>query len=127
MKWAAAICRKSCLGCVGLSPAPRAQSCGCDLDPGACAPGFTLTVRFADSGKPAPQAKRTFCAKLPGESKKIMRIIAVQTGLEPDSNLGGCITDREFLTRLADRGVEIHLLTEHGAPVVKHQNLFAHY
>lgn len=56
-----------------------------------------------------------------------MRIIAVQTGLEPDSNLGGCITDREFLTRLADRGVEIHLLTEHGSPVVKHQNLFVHY
>ena len=56
-----------------------------------------------------------------------MQIIAVQTGLEPDSNLGGCITDREFLTKLADRGVEIHLLTEDGSPVVQHRNFFVHY
>jgi glycosyltransferase involved in cell wall biosynthesis len=56
-----------------------------------------------------------------------MRIIAVQTGLEPDSVLGGCITDREFLTRLADRGVEIHLLIENGEPVITHQNVFVHY
>jgi glycosyltransferase involved in cell wall biosynthesis len=56
-----------------------------------------------------------------------MRIIAVQTGLEPDTVLGGCITDREFLTRLADRGAEVHVLVEDGSPVVDHPNLFAHY
>jgi glycosyltransferase involved in cell wall biosynthesis len=56
-----------------------------------------------------------------------MRIIAVQTGLEPDSVLGGCITDREFLTRLADRRVEVHLLVENDRPVIDHQNIFVHY
>jgi glycosyltransferase involved in cell wall biosynthesis len=55
-----------------------------------------------------------------------MRIIAVQTGLSPLSVLGGTITDREFLTRLADRGVEVHLLTEAGEPVVEHERFVVH-
>lgn len=56
-----------------------------------------------------------------------MRIIAVQTGLSPDSVLGGTITDREFLTRLADRGVEVHVLAEQGWEIVDHANLVPHY
>jgi len=49
-----------------------------------------------------------------------MRIVAVQTGLSPKSVLGGTITDREFLTRIADRGVDVHVLAEHGEPIVEH-------
>jgi glycosyltransferase involved in cell wall biosynthesis len=56
-----------------------------------------------------------------------MRIVAVQTGLEADSVLGGEITDREFLLRLADRGVEIHVLATAGHPTVVHPNLVPHY
>jgi glycosyltransferase involved in cell wall biosynthesis len=56
-----------------------------------------------------------------------MRIVAVQTGLSPDSVLGGSITDREFLTRLANRGVEIHVLAEVKYPIVKHPNFVPHY
>lgn len=55
-----------------------------------------------------------------------MRIVAVQTGLSPLSVLGGTITDREFLTRLADRGVEVHVLTEAGEPVIEHENFVIH-
>jgi len=55
-----------------------------------------------------------------------MRIVAVQTGLSPKSVLGGTITDREFLTRIADRGVDVHLLVEHGEPVVEHPNFTPH-
>lgn len=55
-----------------------------------------------------------------------MRIVAVQTGLSPKSTLGGTITDREFLTRIADRGVEVHLLVEDGEPVVEHPNFTPH-
>ena len=36
------------------------------------------------------------------------------------------MTDREFLTRLADRGVEVHVLAEAGEPVIEHPNLFPH-
>jgi glycosyltransferase involved in cell wall biosynthesis len=56
-----------------------------------------------------------------------MKIVAVQTGLEPDSVLGGNITDREFLTRLADRGVEIHVLAEEGFPILEHPGLAPHH
>lgn len=57
-----------------------------------------------------------------------MRIVAVQTGLSPNSVLGGTITDREFLTRLADRGVEIHVLTQQeGEPVLAHKNFVHHF
>ena len=56
-----------------------------------------------------------------------MRIVAVQTGLEADSVLGGEITDREFLLRLADRGVEVHVLASAGHPTVAHRNVVAHY
>jgi glycosyltransferase involved in cell wall biosynthesis len=56
-----------------------------------------------------------------------MRLVAVQTGLNPHSVLGGTITDREFLTRLADRGVEVHVLAEAGEPIVAHGNLTHHY
>jgi glycosyltransferase involved in cell wall biosynthesis len=56
-----------------------------------------------------------------------VRVIAVQTGLEPDSVLGGNITDREFLTRLADRGVEIHVLAEEGFPILEHPGLAPHH
>ena len=38
-----------------------------------------------------------------------MRIVAVQTGLSPSSVLGGTITDREFLTRVADRGASVRV------------------
>ena len=55
-----------------------------------------------------------------------MRIVAVQTGLSPKSVLGGTITDREFLTRIADRGVDVHLLVEDGEPVVEHPNFTPH-
>ncbi|HEX6816153.1 MAG TPA: glycosyltransferase family 4 protein [Gemmatimonadaceae bacterium] len=55
-----------------------------------------------------------------------MRIVAVQTGLSPKSVLGGTITDREFLTRIADRGVDVHLLVEHGEPIVEHPNFTPH-
>jgi phosphatidyl-myo-inositol dimannoside synthase len=55
-----------------------------------------------------------------------MRVVAVQTGLSPLSVLGGTITDREFLTRLADRGVEVHVLVEAGEPIVEHHNLIPH-
>ena len=56
-----------------------------------------------------------------------MRLIAVQTGLSPHSVLGGTITDREVLTRLADRGVEVHVLAEAGEPIIEHENLVPHY
>jgi glycosyltransferase involved in cell wall biosynthesis len=56
-----------------------------------------------------------------------MRIVAVQTGLSPLSVLGGTITDREFLTRLADRGVEVHVLAQAGEPIVEHPNFIPHY
>jgi spore coat protein SA len=56
-----------------------------------------------------------------------VRLIAVQTGLEPDSVLGGNITDREFLTRLADRGVEVHVLAEEGFPILSHPGLIPHH
>jgi glycosyltransferase involved in cell wall biosynthesis len=56
-----------------------------------------------------------------------MRILAVQTGLSPKSVLGGTITDRGFLTRLADRGVEVHVLAEAGEPIVEHSNFTHHY
>ncbi|TMC55078.1 MAG: glycosyltransferase family 4 protein [Chloroflexi bacterium] len=56
-----------------------------------------------------------------------MRIVAVQTGLEADSVLGGEITDREFLTRLADRGVQLHVLATEGHEIVQHRNLVPHY
>lgn len=56
-----------------------------------------------------------------------MRIVAVQTGLSPNSVLGGTITDREFLTRLAERGVEIHVLARAGEPIIEHPNLIPHY
>ena len=55
-----------------------------------------------------------------------MRIVAVQTGLSPKSVLGGTITDREFLTRIADRGVDVHVLAEHGEPIVDHPNFTPH-
>lgn len=56
-----------------------------------------------------------------------MRIVAVQTGLSPNSVLGGTITDREFLTRLADRGAEVHILVEgDGQPVVEHPGFVVH-
>lgn len=56
-----------------------------------------------------------------------MRIVAVQTGLSPNSVLGGTITDREFLTRVADRGVEVHILVEDdGQPVIAHPNFVVH-
>lgn len=56
-----------------------------------------------------------------------MRLVAVQTGLSPKSVLGGTITDREFLTRLADRGAEVHILVEDdGQPVVAHSNFTVH-
>ena len=42
-----------------LSPILWARTSIFILGPGACAPGFMLTVRFADSLKPAPEAKRT--------------------------------------------------------------------
>jgi len=57
----------------------------------------------------------------------MMRLVAVQTGLSPLSVLGGTITDREFLTRLADRGVEVHVLAGGGEPVVTHKNLIPHH
>ncbi|MBX6332130.1 MAG: glycosyltransferase family 4 protein [Gemmatimonadaceae bacterium] len=56
-----------------------------------------------------------------------MRIVAVQTGLNPKSVLGGTITDREFLTRLADRGAEVHVVAEAGEPVVEHRNFVVHH
>ena len=56
-----------------------------------------------------------------------MRIVAVQTGLQADSVLGGEITDREFLTRLADRGIEIHVLAAEDREIVRHANLVPHY
>lgn len=56
-----------------------------------------------------------------------MRLVAVQTGLSPLSVLGGTITDREFLTRLADRGIEVHVLAEAGEPIVAHRNLIPHH
>jgi glycosyltransferase involved in cell wall biosynthesis len=56
-----------------------------------------------------------------------MRIVAVQTGLSPLSVLGGTVTDREFLTRLADRGVEVHIMAEAGEPVVGHPNFVHHF
>jgi glycosyltransferase involved in cell wall biosynthesis len=56
-----------------------------------------------------------------------MRIIAVQTGLSPHSVLGGTITDREVLTRLAARGVEVHVLSEEGEPVVEHPGFVNHF
>jgi glycosyltransferase involved in cell wall biosynthesis len=56
-----------------------------------------------------------------------VRIVAVQTGLSPYSVLGGTITDREFLGRLADRGVEVHILAEAGEPIVEHQGFVHHY
>jgi glycosyltransferase involved in cell wall biosynthesis len=58
-----------------------------------------------------------------------MRIVAVQTGLEADSVLGGEITDREFLLRLADCGAEIHVLTalRPGHPVLEHKSVTPHY
>jgi glycosyltransferase involved in cell wall biosynthesis len=56
-----------------------------------------------------------------------MRLVAVQTGLSPLSVLGGNITHREFLTRLADRGVEVHVLAEEGEPIIEHKNLVPHY
>lgn len=55
-----------------------------------------------------------------------MRMVAVQTGLSPQSVLGGTITDREFLTRVADRGVDVHVLVEDGEPVVAHPNFTVH-
>ncbi|MGH7647497.1 MAG: glycosyltransferase family 4 protein [Gemmatimonadaceae bacterium] len=56
-----------------------------------------------------------------------MRIVAVQTGLSPNSVLGGTITDREFLTRVADQGVEVHILVEDdGQPVIAHSNFVVH-
>lgn len=55
-----------------------------------------------------------------------MRIVAVQTGLSPKSVLGGTITDREFLTRIADRGVDVHVLAEHGEPIVEHPGFTPH-
>jgi len=56
-----------------------------------------------------------------------MRIVAVQTSLQADSVLGGEITDREFLTRLADRGIEIHVLAAEDREIVRHSNLVPHY
>src|SRR5438876_2285819 len=56
-----------------------------------------------------------------------MRLVAVQSGLSPHSVLCGSITDREFLTRLADRGVEVHVLAEAGEPIVTHKNLVHHH
>ncbi len=56
-----------------------------------------------------------------------MRIVAVQTGLTPYSVLGGTVTDRAFLTRLADRGVEVHVLAEAGEPIIEHRNFVHHY
>jgi len=53
--------------------------------------------------------------------------VAVQTGLEADSVLGGEITDREFLLRLADQGAEIHVLATSGHPTVTHPNVIPHY
>src|SRR5207302_10156937 len=59
--------------------------------------------------------------------RSIMRIVAVQTGLTPYSVLGGTVTDRAFLTRLADRGAEVHVLAEAGEPIVEHRNFVHHY
>ncbi len=56
-----------------------------------------------------------------------MRIVAVQTGLTPYSVLGGTVTDREFLTRLADCGIEVHVLAEAGEPIVEHRNFVHHF
>ena len=56
-----------------------------------------------------------------------MRIVAVQTGLSPHSVLGGTITDREVLTRIAQRGIEVHVLAEHGEPIVEHPGIFHHF
>jgi glycosyltransferase involved in cell wall biosynthesis len=55
-----------------------------------------------------------------------MRLVAVQTGLSPHSVLGGTITDREFLVKLADRGVEVHILTEAGEAAVEHAGFVHH-
>jgi glycosyltransferase involved in cell wall biosynthesis len=56
-----------------------------------------------------------------------MKILAVQTGLSPHSVLGGTITDRKFLTRLADRNIKIHVLAQEGEPIVSHENFAAHH
>ncbi len=56
-----------------------------------------------------------------------MKIVAVQTGLSPHSVLGGTVTDREFLTRLADRGAQVHVLAEDGEPIVSHPGLIPHF
>src|SRR5437773_9736782 len=57
----------------------------------------------------------------------LMRIVAVQTGLQADSVLGGETTDREVLTRLADRGIEIHVLAAEDREIMQHANLVPHY
>ena len=36
------------------------------------------------------------------------------------------MTDREFLTRVADRGAEVHLFVEAGEPTVEHPNMIPH-
>jgi len=36
------------------------------------------------------------------------------------------VTDREFLTRVADRGAEVHLFVEAGEPTVEHPNMIPH-
>jgi glycosyltransferase involved in cell wall biosynthesis len=54
-----------------------------------------------------------------------VRLVAVQTALSPKSFLGGAIADREFLTRLADRGVQVFVVANAKHPVVEHQN-FVH-
>jgi glycosyltransferase involved in cell wall biosynthesis len=36
------------------------------------------------------------------------------------------VTDREFLTRVADRGAEVHLFVESGEPTVEHPNMIPH-
>jgi len=56
-----------------------------------------------------------------------MRIVAVQTGLQADSVVGGETTDREVLTRLADRGIEIHVLAAEDREIMQHANLVPHY
>jgi glycosyltransferase involved in cell wall biosynthesis len=56
-----------------------------------------------------------------------MRIVAVQTGLSPHSVLGGTITDREVLTRIVQRGIEVHVLAEQGEPIIEHPGIFHHF
>jgi glycosyltransferase involved in cell wall biosynthesis len=56
-----------------------------------------------------------------------MKIIAVQTGLEQDSVLGGSITDRGFLMHLADRGVEVHVLSQEGYSICEYPGFEPHF